>query len=687
MSVDKFVLSASGGTEETDDDFALVTGLYKFDGSNSANNNTFLDSSSNNFTVTRRGNASQGTFSPFSGDEGKWAVRFPNGVAADQIYVTPASTADFSLGTGAFTIEAWVFITADSYTYSRVFNIGPYWNSANTVALVVNDTAFSDKISFAAYAAGGNNRTCISQNATPMNQWVHIAVSRDTTGDFRLFINGNLDATNTSYRTTDLSSLGTATMAIGNGLNRAVEEPFEGFISNFRLVKGTALYTSSFTPSTSPLTVVTNTKLLTCCSNRFVDKSVGATFSFTGSPKIQPFSPFAPSTSYLPATKGGSMSSSGSGDGATIAANTALDLLSNGTFTIDFWFYRTSSFGTYSDYVGIFNGVSSGVLLYQSGSNFQVYINGSAIFNVTHPANFQWVHVALTRDGTTLRLFFNGVLQGSSTASLGASNFPLSIAADNTGRVGMQGFMSDVRAIKGTALYTSAFTPPTSPSTAVTNTSALFSFTNAAMFDQSGKANMENYGNVALNTSVKKFGTASVYFDGGGTQQIQIRDIIPFGTGPFTVEFFMKTNTSSQSGVAYRRLFKTGVTPVATNIMELFINTGNGTGYGTTTNLTIYTGATSLIGTTAVADNNWHHVAVTRDTSSNLRMFIDGNQSGSTTGNYTNNLNLDDFMLGRYRGDGLQGGEYLGYMDELRITLKARYTSNFTAPSKTFPNL
>lgn len=692
MSVNKFVLSASGGTEETDDDFALVTGLYKFNGSNSANNNTFLDSSSNNFTVTRRGNASQGTFSPFSGDEGKWAVRFPNGNTNQKLSITN-NTNNFALGTSAFTIECWVFVTADTNSYSRVWHIGPYWNDNNALGLVVNDTASSDKIAFCIFAAGG--RTCVSTNVTPMNQWTHIACVRDSSGNFKLFINGNLDATNTSYTSTNISPSGNQTLAIGSVVETTTsiqtDASFEGFISNLRLINGTALYSSSFTPSTSPLTNVTNTKLLTCCSNRFRDKSTSDhainAIPTGNSPQVKPFSPFAPSTSYLPATKGGSMSSIGSGDGATIAANTALDLLSNGTFTIDFWFYRTSSFGTYSDYVGIFNGVSSGVLLYQSGSNFQVYINGSAIFNVTHPATFQWVHVALTRDGTTLRLFFNGVLQGSSTASLGASNFPLSIAADNTGRVGMQGFMSDVRAIKGTALYTSAFTPPTSPSTAVTNTSALFSFTNAAMFDQSGKAIMENYGNVALNTSVKKFGTASVYFDGGGTQQIQIRDIIPFGTGPFTVEFFMKTNTSSQAGVAYRRLFKTGVTPVATNIMELFINTGNGTGYGTTTNLTIYTGATSLIGTTAVADNNWHHVAVTRDTSNNLRMFIDGNQSGSTTANYTNNLNLDDFMLGRYRGDGLQGGEYLGYMDELRITLKARYTSNFTAPSKTFPNL
>ena len=120
--------------------------------------------------------------------------------------------------------------------------------------------------------------------------------------------------------------------------------------------------------------------------------------------------------------------------------------------------------------------------------------------------------------------------------------------------------------------------------------------------------------------------------------------------------------------------------------MEIFINSHNGTGYGTTTNLTIYTGATTLIGTTAVADDNWHHVAVTRDTSNNLRLFIDGSQSGSTTASYTNDLDTDDFMLGRYRGDGLQGGEYLGYIDELRITLKARYTSNFTAPTKEFAN-
>ena len=42
---------------------------------------------------------------------------------------------------------------------------------------------------------------------------------------------------------------------------------WDGFISNVRLVKGTALYTTDFTPPTRELTNVTNTKLLCCQSN------------------------------------------------------------------------------------------------------------------------------------------------------------------------------------------------------------------------------------------------------------------------------------------------------------------------------------------------------------------------------------------------------------------------------------
>ena len=77
------LISASGPKEATDADFPLVTGLYHFDGSNGAQNNTFLDSSDSGHTLTRNGNTTQGTFSPFSADEGKWGVLFEEDNSAE----------------------------------------------------------------------------------------------------------------------------------------------------------------------------------------------------------------------------------------------------------------------------------------------------------------------------------------------------------------------------------------------------------------------------------------------------------------------------------------------------------------------------------------------------------------------------------------------------------------------------
>ena len=692
VSVVKKLLPGAAGTAGTgggDDDFNLVTGLYHFDGSNGAQNKTFLDSSSNAFSVTRAGSSTQGTFSPFSKDEGKWSIEFPVGNTNTKLTLSNV-TNNFALGTSAFTLECWVFVTADTNSYSRVFHIGPYWNDNNAIGLVVNDTASSDKIAFCVYAAGG--RTCVSTNATPMNQWTHIACVRDSSGNFKLFINGNLDATNTSYTSTNISPSGNQTLAIGSvfetSSNIQTDASFEGFISNLRFVVGTALYSSSFTPSTSPLTDVTNTNLLTCCSNRFRDKSTSAhpiTAIPTGaSPKVKPFSPFKPSAAYDSAVNGGSFYGDGSGDYASIAASSDFDVLSNGTFTIDFWFYRITSFGTYADYVGIFNGVSAGVLLYQYSTGFHVYINGTTVFNVTHPAINQWVHVALTRDGTTLRLFLNGVLQASSNASLGTSNYPLNIAGDSTGRAGVQGYVSDVRVVKGTAVYTSAFTPPTAPSTAITYTEALLSFTNGAMFDQSGTTNAITRANTQLDTSVKKFGTASAEFD-GTSDNLHLVNVVPIGTSPFTIEFFFRSNTTSLD-TYYRRMYKmASVTGQSNEWCEICINHSSGS-YGSGNNIFVYVPDTNgrIIGTATPFDNNWHHFALTRDTSNNLKMFVDGTQDGSTATN-AGNFSQTEHLVGANDTSG--NGDFLGYIDELRLTMKARYTSNFTAPTTAFPDI
>ena len=107
-SVVKKLLPGAAGTAGTgggDDDFNLVTQLYQFDGSNGAQNNTLLDSSSESHTVTRNADIVQGTFSPFSADEGKWSVLMDG----NNEYLEIDSYAGLGFGTGAYTIEMWIW--------------------------------------------------------------------------------------------------------------------------------------------------------------------------------------------------------------------------------------------------------------------------------------------------------------------------------------------------------------------------------------------------------------------------------------------------------------------------------------------------------------------------------------------------------------------------------------------------
>ena len=314
------LISASGGVEETDDDFNLVTGLYHFDGSNGGQNKTFLDSSSNSVSLTRGGSVSQGTFSPFSAEEGKWSASFDG---TDDYLSIPTSD-DFAFGTGDFTIEMWVFRTTTgmNFTYE-----GRKGGNANRILIYFNT---SNQL---VVSAGG---TKTDSETFPTGEWVHIALVRSGTTGY-LFKNG--DQRQTWTIASDYSFLKPDDYLYIGTTNNLNNYWFGGFISNLRVLKGTALYTgSSYTVPTAPLTAVTNTKLLISCSNRFRDKSTSAhTITPVSTPKIQPFSPFAPSAAYDAAVNGGSGYFDGSGDYLRLPTSNDFDF--SGNFTIEAWVY------------------------------------------------------------------------------------------------------------------------------------------------------------------------------------------------------------------------------------------------------------------------------------------------------------------------------------------------------------
>jgi len=160
---------------------------------------------------------------------------------------------------------------------------------------------------------------------------------------------------------------------------------------------------------------------------------------------------------------GSSIAFDGSGDGLNVAGMPILGLRD---FTIEYWAYNTrlSPSRYFIGSSGDVNTAGGIGIFWQDNSQFYVRINGIGgveIIATPHALN-QWVHVAVTRQNTTVRLFFNGTLAGSVTKE---GNITRAIAAlgytTASAAYDMQGHLAEMRVADGIARYTANFTPPT----------------------------------------------------------------------------------------------------------------------------------------------------------------------------------------------------------------------------------
>lgn len=649
----------------TDPQFDNTVLLLQADNAaNAAQNNTFLDSSANALTITRTGNPTQGTFTPFSATG--WSNYFDG--TGDYLIVATNVAANF--GTGDFTVEFW-WCPASLATDQGFLggSTGAYdfcWRTTTGFNIGRINTAFDNTFAF-----------------TPVvGTWYHVAYCRSGTS-LRVFVNGS----QIGSTATNSLSYNTSTGSTVIGGSTTIDRLLTGNISNMRLLKGTALYTTNFTPPTSPLTAITNTSLLTCQSNRFIDNSSNAfVVTANGNASVQAFAPFAPQFQYTPTVIGGSGYFDGTGDYLTVPDSTTLEAFTD--FTIEFWLYYNSTAGTQVVVdKGWNNTTIAPYVIFSTAGNLVAYASTvGSTWDILSGASFgtlvagQWYHIALTRSGSTIRLFTNGALITTVTngSTIGVNTSALGIGGGPAAGVNpLNGYLSSLRIVKGTAIYTAAFTPPTAPLTAVANTQLLTNFTNAAILDGTMKNDFETVNQTQISTSVVKYGTGSIAFDGTDDYVVApYSSLFNFGTGQFTIECWVNFTALTSN----RLIFDTYTAASAGGGYQLFWRS-------TGTSIAFYANGVVVAQSsfTTHATGVWYHIAVTRDTSNVVRIFIDGTQYASAT--YA--TAIDMATTGKV-AVGIQlttlTNDLAGYVDDFRVTKGvARYTANFTPPQVALP--
>lgn len=641
---------------------------------------TFVDSAGTDRSLANTGNSVVGSFSPYR--SGGYSVYF---YGSD--YLQFAADNDWGFGTSAWTIEFW-YKSLDQASHDVISAFGtsspfPGWgvnvSTSGYVTMFFSDGSGSDGFD-----------TVSGTTAIDDGEWHHVVVTAPASSTtVSCYVDGTLAG---SHTFTETASTTGQILRVGADTNTSPARYMEGYLRDVRVVVGSQVYTSAFTPPTEALTAITNTKLLCCHAPYIGEGSEQRTVTIVGSPETRVDTPY----NYEPWNSTdftGSVFFDGAGSYLDVQSadgrDTAFDLGSN-PWTIRGWFRADGDQGAVRMLMstgggdanwGSTNGIQWQIDL-SNNNDVRLQYNtggGAGTLETATSINLnRWYYFSFSRntDGTTY-CHLNGEMDASKSNFSVNNNSGQDIARVGSTASGgyettqnMHGYIADLEVITGTGVYGSAnYTPPTSPTTQHSNSVFLMNNkADASVYDLSSSANIRLTNNTTVSTTQRKFTTAhSVYVDGTNDQMIIYNKPL---TGDLTIEGWFYQDIAQDSN--YRWLFGAST-------------------YGGSAPLAIYTrnaqvqgwansSSASFVASSFTAQT-WHHVAVVRN-SGTWKIYLDGTGGGTTTTNGTYNFgNTTDWWFGTWTAGSY---DFKGYYQDWRISNFARYTANFTPPTAEF---